>query len=193
MQPAPITEDSLTRERNIYLAFWGIVILVDIGFFFAFLPYLNETWLTSAEADSFNALYALAGLVTLAGKATAIYLTARLSRFLRNDTGLTVVYSILVLFALLYLIPLIALLVQVSNTRTKLLNGTLIQDPQLPIEPPPVSPPLAKPTGNVSQAYSPFSGTARRPTSAPALPACYRCGALLPDGAGVCPACRGLA
>ena len=96
----------INRERRLFLT--GFAVLVGIGIVFravgAFWP---ET--------SFDVFVQAASVGTFLAKVFFMYLVYRLSRALRQPLWLTVVYCILSPFAVLYLIPFIALLLAANH------------------------------------------------------------------------------
>jgi hypothetical protein len=103
-----LTNESLTRERNLFLV--GFFVLVVIGLIFR----------VGFTLSPLEGVSEVAALLTLIAKGVLTYLVFRLSRFLRQPGWLTAIYCILAPFGVLYLIPLIGLLVGVSKARASL-------------------------------------------------------------------------
>lgn len=93
-------EDAV-RERKIFLGGWGLLVLLNVLF------RLEAETVTDPVRAA--ALYELGLWMTLFAKGIGAYLTYRLSRFLGQPVWLTVVWTALSIFSLLYLIPIIAL------------------------------------------------------------------------------------
>ncbi len=110
-----ITNEALTKERNIFLVGFIYIAVTSIIFrlFVVFGSPINDI----------DTVLKVALLLTFLAKGIFIYLTFRLSRFLKQPVWLTVLYCLLSPFSLLYLIPLIGLLVGVKNARKALLSG----------------------------------------------------------------------
>lgn len=107
--PFPTDETQLDRERNIYLIGFGSLVLLGLVFRAA-------TWHVEVSPDTQMLLV----FASLAAKATLAYLTIRLSHFLRDPLWASILLAVLSLFALIYIIPLVMLLVGVRNTRKKI-------------------------------------------------------------------------
>ncbi len=105
-----ISQDGLTHERNIFLGGFGaliglsLAIQLMLGFSFGLLLGRND-------ALEFSAI------VVLIAKTASVYFVFRLSRYLRQPIWLTILFCMLVPFALIYLIPFIGLLVAVKKVR----------------------------------------------------------------------------
>lgn len=108
-----ISQDSLTRERNIFLGGFGALIglnlLLQLMFGFSIGLLLGVD-----SGLAFNAV------VVLIAKAASVYFVFRLSRFLRQPVWLTILYCMLMPFAVLYLIPFVGLLIAVRRSRCSL-------------------------------------------------------------------------
>ena len=109
-----MTDQALTKERNFFLV--GFIVLAGVGVVFRLIA-------LSTPPASLEVVQTLGVTLTLVAKAIFIYLVFRLSRFLRQNVWLTIVYCVLAPFTLLYLIPFIGLLVGVKNARRKVASS----------------------------------------------------------------------
>lgn len=107
MTDRSITHKSLTAERNLLLVGFFILFGLNVAFGTAFQFGLPE-W---------DLLGGFAVLLVVAARVAYVYLVYRLSRFLGQPPLVTLVYSVLALFAGFELIPLIGLLVAIKRTR----------------------------------------------------------------------------
>lgn len=109
----PISQDGLTRERNIFLGGFGA--LIGLNLLLQLVFGFSIGLLLGVESGlAFNAV------VVLVAKATSVYFVFRLSRYLGQPVWLTILYCVLMPFSILYLIPLIGLLVEVRRARNRL-------------------------------------------------------------------------
>ncbi len=116
--PRVISNEDLTRERNIYLGFWAAVLAVNI--FFGIVVASSGGRGKRVTPEMGSGLYGLAALATIASWVGTIYVTYRLAKFLGESTATTIVLCILSVMSCLYLIPIIYLLVKVRETRQRL-------------------------------------------------------------------------
>lgn len=154
-----MTGEELTKERNIFLAGLGgivVAMVAVIGLFAAI-----------SSSQSQGPLVVATWIVAAASKAVSLYLVFRLSRFLGHRPWRTGLYLVLAFFPVLFWITSIALLVGVRSARRRVAAGLAS-----PASPAPSSTAQANPAA---------------PTSSPE--ACPSCGAPIPAGDRFCHSC----
>jgi hypothetical protein len=99
-----ITNEALTRERNIFLVGFVVrVVVAQVG-----------GWALDRAGETQNV-----AALAVAARVPLIYLVFRLSRFLDQPWWYTLLYCLLAPFSVLYLVPFIGLLVGVRSARRK--------------------------------------------------------------------------
>jgi membrane protease YdiL (CAAX protease family) len=108
-----MTNEGLTKERNIFLVGFVVITVTSIVF---------KHILGELSKNDLGYILNVALFMTFLAKGIIIYLTFRLSRFLKHPVWLTLLYCLLAPLPLLYLIPLVGLLFSVRNTRKSLMT-----------------------------------------------------------------------
>lgn len=109
-----MTNETLTKERNIFLVGFVVITVSSVAF---------RHIVGGLSINDLGSILNVAVFVTFFAKGIIIYLTFRLSRFLKHPIWLTLLYCLLAPLPLLYLIPLVGLLFSVRNTRKSLMTG----------------------------------------------------------------------
>ena len=105
-----MTDTQLTRERNLFLGGFALLIVMGIA-----LRTMVMQASESATDDAPGSVFA--GATVVVAKIALAYLVFRLSRFLQQPVWLTLLYCLSAPFPILYLVPVIGLLVAVRTAR----------------------------------------------------------------------------